>query len=259
MSDDAKIEGGYTTLQLPEQSMFLYEKPQILTREDHGSLGISPPERPFDFASKTNTIPLVASEISSAQKSYPVVFASGDQPQIFAAVSVVQDVNMFVDDQGRWAPSHYIPAYLRRYPYALARGENDKFALVIDRASPAITEDAQFPFFSDDELAENTSKMVEFCQQMEAERQRTIDFVNKLNELELLSLQEAKAGDGENQQAFASYYAVNPQKLNELAGDTLKELHQSGYLSFIFAHLFSLENWGKLLERRQFLLSNSQQ
>ena len=192
-----------------------------------------------------------------------MIFSNLENPPLFAVVSVVQDRNLFVDDNGRWAPSHYIPAYLRRYPYALARGDNDKFALVIDRASPAVVEQAQYPFFSGEALSEDTNQMVEFCRQMEAERQRTIDFINKLKELDLLSVQELKTGDGEGaaegQPALASYYAVNTQKLNDLSADNIKELHESGYLSFIFAHLFSLENWGRLLERRQFLLDSSQQ
>ncbi|MCG8432458.1 MAG: SapC family protein [Gammaproteobacteria bacterium] len=263
MSDDARLEGGYTTKPLPEGSMFLYQKPELLTKEDHGSLGITPSDRPFDFANKTNTVPVLASEIASAQKSYPVIFSDPENPQILAIVSVIQDKNMFVDDNGRWAPSHYVPAYLRRYPYALARGENDSFALVIDRASSAVTEDPQFPFFSGDGLADETSKMVEFCQQMEAERHRTIDFIAKLKELDLLSVQEVKAGgvedDSKEQPALASYYAVDTAKLNDLSAETVKELHTTGYLAFIFAHLFSMENWRKLLERHQFLRASGQQ
>lgn len=261
MSDEAKIAGGYTTMELPENKMFLYEKPQILTREDHGSLGITPAEKPYEFASKAGTIPLVASEITSAQKHYPVIFANAEEPQIFAVVSVIKDRNMFVDERGHWAPYSYVPAYLRRYPYALARGDNDQFALVIDSAAAAVTKEAQFPFFNGDELSEDTNKMVNFCQQMEAERQRTKDFVTRLKELDLLAVQEVKAGnpesDSADKAALASYYAVNTEKLNDLSGETIKELHQAGYLSFIFAHLFSLENWGKLLERRQRMMAAS--
>ena len=263
MSDEARVEGGYTTLELPENKMFLYEKPQILTKEDHGSLGITPADKPFEFAARAGTIPLVASEITSAQKHYPVIFANGENPQIFAVVSVIKDRNMFVDDNGHWAPFHYVPAYLRRYPYALARGDNDQFALVIDSAAAAVTKDAQFPFFNGDALSEDTNKMVNFCQQMEAERQRTNEFVTKLKELDLLAVQEVKAGnpesDSPDKEALASYYAVNTEKLNQLSAETLKELHESGFLSFIFAHLFSMENWGKLLERRQRMMTASQQ
>lgn len=253
MSDEAKLEGGHTTMQIPEGSMFLYEKPQILTKEDHGPLGITPPARPFDFAAKIQTVPLVASEITSAQKNYPVIFSNPDDPQVIAVVSIIKEQNMFVDDQGQWEPMHYVPAYLRRHPFAFAKGEGDKLALVIDRGAASITEEARFPFFDGDGLSQDTQNMVDFCSQVEGERQRTKDFTAKLKELDLLAIQEVtpgKPGDELNQVKLASYYAVNTQKLTELEPDVLQELHKNGYLSFIFAHLFSLENWGKLIERK---------
>ena len=80
MNDDVRLEGGQTTQPIPEGSMFLYEKPEVLTLEDHGALGITPLERPFDFAAKIQTVPLVATEIASAQKNYPVIFSNLEKP-----------------------------------------------------------------------------------------------------------------------------------------------------------------------------------
>ncbi|MBM88037.1 MAG: peptidase [Gammaproteobacteria bacterium] len=252
MTDEAKLEGGHTTRQIPEGSMFLYEKPEILTKEDHNALGITPLKRPFDFASKIQTVPLVATEIASAQKSYPVIFSNPDDPQAFAVVSVVDNNNMFVDDSGNWFPFHYIPAYLRRYPFAFAKAEGDQLALVIDRASEGVTETPEFPFFDGDALSAETQKIVDFCSKVEGERQRSIDFTAKLKELDLLDAQEITQGDtkDEEQVKLASYYAVSTEKLNKLSPEVLQDLNERGYLSFIYAHLFSMENWGKLIERR---------
>ena len=253
MNDDVRLEGGQTTQPIPEGSMFLYEKPEVLTLEDHGALGITPLERPFDFAAKIQTVPLVATEIASAQKNYPVIFSNLENTQVFAVVSILKDTNMFVDNNGHWAPFHYVPAYLRRHPFAFAKAEGDQLALVIDRGSERITEDPKFPFFDGDKLTTDTQKMVEFCSQVEGERQRTVDFANKLKELDLLDVQEVTPGSSDDEQqkiTLASYYAVNNKKFNELPPESLQELHKAGYLSFIYAHLHSMENWGKLVERR---------
>ena len=253
MTDEPRLEGGHTTQPIPEGSMFLYEKPEILTKEDHGSLGITPLERPFDFASKIQTVPLVATEIASAQKNYPVIFSNLENPQVFAVVSILKDKNMFVDDNGHWAPFHYIPAYLRRHPLAFAKSDNDQLALVIDRGSKGITENPKIPFFSGDAISDETQKMVDFCSQVEGERQRTQDFTAKLKELDLLDIQEVtpgKSDDEQKQVKLASYYAVNTKKFNELSTEVMEDLQKSGYLAFIYAHLFSTENWGKLMERR---------
>lgn len=254
MSDEPRLEGGHITMQIPEGSIFLYEKPQILTKEDHGSLGITPPERPFDFAARIQTVPLVATEIASAQKNYPVVFSNPEDPQIFAVVSIIRDHNMFVEENGHWTPFHYIPAYLRRYPFAFAKSESDQLALVIDRDSKSISDEPEFPFFEGDGLSGDTQKMIDFCSQVEGERRRTKEFAARLKELDLLSVQEVTPGktddDPEKKVKLASYYAVNTQKLNELDLEVLQEFHKNGYLSFIFAHLFSMENWAKLIDRR---------
>ncbi|MDD9894470.1 MAG: SapC family protein [Gammaproteobacteria bacterium] len=254
MTDEPRLEGGHTTQPIPEGSMFLYEKPEILTKEDHGSLGITPLERPFDFASKIQTVPLVATEIASAQKNYPVIFSNPENPQVFAVVSIIKDKNMFVDDNGLWAPLHYVPAYLRRHPFAFAKGDNDQLALVIDRGSKGITENPKFPFFKGDAISAETQQMVDFCSQVEGERQRTQDFTAKLKELDLLDIQEVTPGkpdDKEERVKLASYYAVNTKKFNELPAEATQELQKNGYLAFIYAHLFSMENWGKLMERRR--------
>ncbi|NKB35187.1 MAG: hypothetical protein GKR91_18980 [Pseudomonadales bacterium] len=261
MSDDVKLEGGHTTMQIPEGSMFLYEKPQILTKEDHGSLGIKAPERPFDFARTIQTIPLVATEIASAQKNYPVIFSNPEDPQVFAVVSVIKDRNMFVDDNGNWAAFHYVPAYLRRHPFAFAKGDSDQLALVIDRGAQSVSDEPTFPFFDGDKISEDTQKMVDFCSQVEGERQRTREFTAKLVELDLLDVQEVtpgKPGDNEERVKLASYYAVNTKKLDELAPEAMHDLYKSGYLSFIFAHLYSMENWGKLIERKRRMEAASQ-
>jgi len=250
MSEKAEKVGGQAALEIPKDSMFLYQKPELLTKEEHGSLGLITPKNPFEFASKINTVPLVAAEISSAQKHYPVVFSNPENAIPFAVVSVIKDENMFVDAAGNWERLCYIPSYLRRHPFAFAAGADDQFAVVIDRASNAISDNPEHPFFEDGALSERTQAMVDYCGQFEAERRRTEEFAASLKDLDLLSLQEVRPEGGESEKKLANYYAVNPDKLNKLEPDVLKEFHQKGYLSFVFAHLFSLENWKRLLDRR---------
>ena len=258
MSEKADLVGGHATLEIPKGSMFLYQQPELLTKEEHGSLGLVTPKNPFEFAKKIMTIPLVATEISSAQKYYPVVFSSPDNATPFAVVSVIKDENMFVNETGNWEPLHYIPSYLRRHPFAFAAGGDDQLAVVIDRSSNAISDHPEHPFFEDGAISKRTQDMVDYCGQYEAERRRTKEFAAKLKELDLLALQEVIPTAEENQEQLATYYAVDVEKLNSLDPEVLMELHKKGYLSFIFAHLFSLENWKRLLQRRHIMMESSQ-
>ena len=57
-----------------EGEMFLYEKPEYLSPKTHADIGWRTPSQPYAFARAVNSIPLVASEIPSAQKFYPIIF-----------------------------------------------------------------------------------------------------------------------------------------------------------------------------------------
>ena len=80
-----------------EGRMFLYDKPALLTKEDHGGLGLSQPERPYDFVRDVKGLPIVTSEVQTAQKFYPVIFSDIDNPVLLAIVGIIDDVNLFVD------------------------------------------------------------------------------------------------------------------------------------------------------------------
>ncbi|MEO0423748.1 MAG: SapC family protein [Pseudomonadota bacterium] len=251
MSEEEKDQG--IPVAPVEGKMFLYEQPELLTVDDHGALGVTPPPRPFDFAAKVRAIPLVVSEIASAQRNFPIIFSDMENPVPLAVVGLSENSNLFVDADGRWDQDAYIPAYLRCHPFALAVTGDEKFAVVVDRAAPSVGENAEFPFFDGQEMAPNTKAMVDFCGKYEGERRKTMEYVERLKALDLLGPRRAthKVPGSDEEQTIASYIAVVPEKLGDLPADTVKELNDVGMLAVTYAHLFSLENWLRLLERHQ--------
>lgn len=235
-----------------EGRMFLYERPELLTRADHGALGLSPVERPFDFVKSARAVPLVTIEFASAQKHYPIVFSDSEAPAPLAMLGVVDDVNLFVDEAGKWEAGLYVPYYIRCHPFTFAKGPNDQLAVVIDRAAAAISEHPEEPFFDGDKLSASIQRRVDFCARYGAERQRTTDFGARLKELDLLTGQELKhRASGGEERSIGTYAAVDVEKLGKLDSETLAELHANGSLSAIYAHVFSLENWNRMLDRRK--------
>jgi hypothetical protein len=234
-----------------EGNMFLYEQPVLLNKEEHGSLGLSTLDRPFDFVKSIKGVPLVAGEIQSAQKHYPIVFSDFENPVLVAIVGIIDDVNIFVDEAGNWDNQTYIPSYLRCHPFAFAKRPDDEMAVVIDRASSEISEKPDMPFFDGDEMSADTRKRVDFCMHYNDERRRTQEFCQKVKELGLLNGQRINKtmSDG-TEVKIADYVSIDPTKLTELDKDTLQELHKDGSLAAIFAQLFSLENWNRLIMRR---------
>ncbi len=239
-------------------SMFLYNKPVLLTKEDHGDMGLSSPERPFDFVRDAKGLPIVASEIQSAQKHYPVVFSEFENPLLVGVVGIIDEKNLFVNDNGEWDKNSYVPSYARCHPFAFARRNDEEYAVVIDESASSVSTNPEIPFFDGDELSAAAQQRVDFCGQVNEERQRTEAFCKRVKELELLSGQRVTQtmADG-SEVKVADYVSIDPERLNELDKDTLQELHQDGSLSVIFAQLFSLENWNRLIARRNEMLGIS--
>jgi hypothetical protein len=237
-----------------EGNMFLYEQPVLLNKEEHGNLGLTKMERPLDFAKDIKGVPLVVGELQSAQKYYPLVFSDFETPVLIAMVGIIEDRNLFVDETGHWEKNTYVPSYLRCHPFALARRPSDEYAVVFDRSSQAVTESPDLPFFDGDEMSEGIQERIDFCGQYNQERKRTNEFCQKVKELGLLNGQRVTQTmpDGEEVK-IADYVTIDSRKLNELDKDVLHELHQDGSLSAIYAQLFSLENWNRLIARRETL------
>ena len=246
------------TEELPfDGTMYLYEQPELLDKGKHGDLGISKVDRPFEFARNAQAVPIVASEILTVQKHYPVVFSSADNPVLLAALGVLDNVNLFVDENGKWEKDSYIPAYLRCHPIAYAMQPDKRYAVVIDRAAAVISDSPDEPFFDGDKLTPQTQARVEFFSKYDAERERTAVFCARLRDLGLLSGQSAVHHFAEKDEEIASYVAVDTSKLENLDKDALHELHREGTLTAIFGHVFSIENWHGLIERRRRRLVNN--
>ena len=241
-----------------EGSMFLYGKPALLTKEDHGDMGLSKTERPFDFARDIKGLPVVTSEIQTAQKHFPVIFSDFENPMLLTIVGIVDDVNLFVDDDGNWDPGSYVPSYVRCHPFALATRSEGEYAVIIDEDSDQISNEPEVPFFNEGELSEAIQPRLDLCGTVNNEQKRTKDFCNRVKELGLLNGQRVTQtmSDG-TEVKIADYVSIDPGKLKDLDKDTLQELHVDGSMAAIYGQLFSLENWNRLIARRNLRLGIS--
>ena len=238
------------TGQAPTGRMLFYRQPELLNHVAHGALGLKQLERPYEFARKAKALPLTLGEIATAQRCFPVIFSDLENPVPLAVVGTADDENLFVDDQGHWDATAYVPAYARCYPFALATRSGEEFAVVIDRAAESISEKPDQPFFDGDKVTPATQKLIDFCGLFDIERKRAAEFGRRVAELGLLTRQQATrtSPDG-TESKVASYVGVDREKLAKLDTGVVKELFDKGYLAALFAHAFSLENWRVLMER----------
>ena len=202
-----------------------------------------------------HAIPITIDEFVMAQRHYPIVFSTGDAPVPLALMGLNEGVNVFVDDEGRLLNEVYVPAYLRRYPFMLAklRQDADDLSLCFDPQSGIIGDfEDGTPLFDDGQPSEATQAILKFCEEFEISAQRTAAFVNELKEGELLIDGEASVQPSGSEQPFIyrGFQMVSEEKLRDARGDTLRKMNQNGMLPLILAHLFSLSLVPELFSRQ---------
>ena len=233
--------------------MFLFERPELMNKEQHGGLGFCQPEKRFDFASKVRAIPITVTEIPAAMKDYPIIFMSKENPVLLAVVGLIDDVNLFVDEKGDWDKHCYIPGYVRRYPFGLANETgSDRMAIVIDAAYEGLKPNGELPLFENDAPTEMTQSAIDFCQAFENDRQRTDSFCERLSGLDVIEAQTAyftPQGAAEKK-TFAEYCSVDETKFNAILDEELLKLRSESLLPLIHGLMMSMGNWRPLLQRR---------
>jgi len=234
-------------------NVLFYSQPEPLTPELHGKLGVKRMDGPFSFARVGHAIPLTVGEFPLAAVTGPIIFV-GDEKLPIAVMGLNAGENMFVRDNGMFEPGVYIPAYVRRYPFVFANDQaNNQMVLCVDRKAEFIVEGGDMPFFENGQPSEYTKNCIEFCNNFEIERQRTLSFVQILRDLDLFEPKTANFtpmnpdGTPGQPQKIADYFGVSEDKLNKLPTDKLVELRDNGALSQIYAHLLSLVGWDRLI------------
>jgi hypothetical protein len=236
-------------------NVLFYSKPEPLAKELHGKIGVKRMDGPFGFARVGHAIPLTVGEFPLAAVTGPIIFV-GDEKLPIAVMGLNAGENMFVRDDGTFESGIYVPAYVRRYPFVFANDDaNKQMVLCIDRAAEFIVDkDYDMAFFdAAGEPTEYTKNCIEFCNNFEIERQRTMGFVQLLKDLDLFETKEATftppgpdGTQGETQK-IAEYFGVSEEKLNALPPAKFVELRDNGALGQIYAHMHSLVGWDRLI------------
>ena len=228
----------------PQLPLF-YKGLEPLSSEAHKDFRLRPQEL-APFLVDQHAIPLTVDEFPLAQRHMPIVFSVGEGAIPLALMGLNEGVNVFVDDTGKLTETtFYVPAYVRRYPFMLAklRPEADELSLCFDPTSEGLGAfDDGEPLFADGQPSELTKNILQFNESFEQAGQRTQQFMAELKELDLLMEGEVSIQpDGAGQPfIYRGFQMVNEEKLRELRGDQLRKINQSGMLPLLYGHLFSL-------------------
>jgi len=201
-------------------------------------------------------LPISFTEFAIACRDYPLAFVGRDGANAIAmaVLGLENQQNLFVTPDGVWDASVYFPAYVRRYPFCMTRvtvdgrEQPERVACVEKRA---LSNKGEVLFDAKGEPLPAWEERRKLLFEYEADLMRSEDLCRELGRLQLLETFTVQAVPNQGEPlAMTGLYRVSEQKLAELAPEKLKELAQNGMLARIYAHLISLANFGRLLDRR---------
>jgi hypothetical protein len=229
-----------------------YKNPEPLRADIHATLRLSAAPD-FRFTADTNAVPIMAGEFIAASRFYPIVFVG--EPLMPAVVLGLGTRNLFVTEDGLWAASVYIPAYVRRYPFTFIQ-QDDKFILGIDMACSRVLQNggedknAQPLFVEGGQPSQLIQECLRFCSALQADHAATIEFAAALRAQDLLVEQNAQAvSEHGRQYRVQGFSVVDGAKFQALPDAVVLEWHRKGWLGLVYAHLASLQTWQDLVGR----------
>jgi len=209
-----------------------------------------------EFCRTLNAIPISYTEFSVACRDYPLVFASGDNGQTYAPVAVLgiaDGENLFLTD-GAWDKNVYVPAYVRRYPFCMARVNLDK----VEQADRLICVEKEFlsdkgelMFDAEGVALAKWQPIEKLLQEYEADLERSREMSAILADYGLLEpfAMQAQTNAGASMN-LTGMHRVDEKKMEFLNASQHKNLIKKGVMGRIYAHLISIDNFARLLDRK---------
>ncbi|WEK41983.1 MAG: SapC family protein [Candidatus Sphingomonas colombiensis] len=239
----------------PQQLPLFYNGLEPLSSELHAKYRIRQANA-APFLRNQHAIPVTVEEFPMVQRFMPIVFTAGPEAIPIALMGLNEGVNVFLDADGKLTEDNfYVPAYIRRYPFMLARLRPDaeELSLCFDPTADTVGAfDEGDALFEGAEPSELTRNILSFNESFEQAGARTGAFMQEMREMELLMEGEVSIQHDGYEQPFVyrGFQMVNEEKLVDLRGDQLRKMSKSGMLPLIYAHLFSLALMRDLFARQ---------
>jgi hypothetical protein len=211
-----------------------------------------------EFCRNANAVPVSYSEFVVASRDYPLAFVSTDAGKSFSPVAVLGVTggeNLFLRD-GRWDGSVYFPAYLRRYPFCMARVTLNS----VEQADRLICVEQAFLSDDGERLFDDTGAPLPrwlpietLLRDYESDIERTREMCAILADYALLEAFTLQAVVKGTMMSFGGMYRVDEKRLEFLNAAQQKTLFRKGVMARIYAHLMSLDNFARLIARKEAL------
>lgn len=235
-----------TTNTLP----LFYQSIELVDSQKHQNWGVSNTQNDFGFARQTNLIPLVVTEVNFAMRNYPVLFVqepNSTAPTLVALVGNGQGQNQFIESNGQWRASTYVPAWVRLYPFLMVGDpSNSNAALAFDAKSKLFTEKGSNKLIdSESKPLPALERILAFHRDYNASLEATVQMAKALADAGVLEPAGVsfKVNDTDQPRNLQGFMIVNESKLRALDATALHKLSQANALGLAFAQILSMPSF----------------
>lgn len=211
-----------------------------------------------EFVRNLNAIPISYTEFALVAREYPIVFTSGEGSALFAPVAVLgmtAGENLY-NAGGAWAQNVYVPAYARRFPFCMAKVTLDKVVqqnrLICVEKAHLDDKTGEAMFDARGQPLGKWQEIERLLTEYEVDLERSREMCGILADYGLLEpfTMQAKFNKGGDPFHLTGMHRVAEGKIEHLNASQLKNLVRKGILARVYAHLLSLDNFAKLLDRK---------
>lgn len=209
----------------------------------------------FGFAAEFHIAYVTMHEFSRAAAIYPIVFLE-DKPsggyRSVVLMGLESGENLFIGKEGVWTAS-YIPAMIRRYPFALSKGEQEgRYVVCVDEGSALLSDTEGAPMFDEQgqptQVIENVKRYLSELQQMDV---MTLEFSKFLRDHNLLTPLSMRVNTSDQVKSITGCFVISEERMNELSDEVFKTLREKRYLPAMYAHLISLPQIERLVQLKK--------
>jgi len=204
----------------------------------------------FGFAATAQSVPLGLSELEIAAQHFPILFTTGPDPMPVALMGLKEGSNLFVSASGAWLMDSYVPAYVRAFPFIFVEDPLAKTLYVgMEPEAAALHTGRGVPMFEDGRPTAALNEAIAFCSAYREAVVAAGTFARALNAAGLLEEEEATVNfTGGGAARIRGFKLVKPERFAELEDATFLDWRRMGWVSAIYAHLYSSGRWGRLIE-----------
>lgn len=232
--------------------------PELLTVDQHKNIRVVTGHGE-KYGENVHLVPVLAVELRSLVLEFPVYFLKNPDTgkfELYAMLGFEPGENLYLDGD-KWA-SVYLPLNIRRQPFMVglsnrttgAVGE-ERAVITIDMDSKLVSQVEGEPLFNEDGTRSLYLNRVEqVLSSMISGSEATEKFVEFLSEKDLIEGVKLDVDFNGQEKSFQGMYTINEDKLKDLKGKDLADMHKNGYLMAAQLMLVSIGNVRKMVDRK---------